>query len=332
MDADNQPDDTPSAGDFPPGCAYVDGRFVGMAQASIPVLDWGLLRSDATYDVVHVWCGRFFRLDAHLDRFERSMASLRLSAGCTRAQIAAILAECVERSGLADAYVEMICTRGVSPTFSRDPRDAVNRFLAFAIPFGWILRPEDRAAGLHIAVARRQRIAPEAVDPTVKNYHWLDMVMGLFEGYEQGAESVVLTDGSGNVVEGPGFNLFVVREGRAATPGRGVLHGVTRQTAIELLAEMGVRSDVRPIPLAEVFGADEAFITSTAGGVMPVTRVGQSLIGDGRMGPLTARLVELYWQAHERPEWSIAVGEIDRRCLPVDAQADPLPGSPFRPA
>ena len=297
---------------FPPGAAFIDGRFCGIEDAKISVLDWGFLRSDATYDVVHVWKGRFFRLDRHLDRFIRSASELRMTLPHRRDEIAGILAALVERAGFEDAYVEMIVTRGVSPTFSRDPRDAVNRFIAFAIPFGWILRPEERDRGLAIAVSEIPRIPPESVDPTVKNYHWLDLVMGMFDAYEQGARTCVLTDGSGNVSEGPGFNIFVVRDGAVATPARGVLHGITREAAMLLLGEMGVPVTARAVGLAELHEADEVFATSTAGGVMPVTRIGAHTVGNGRMGPMTTALIERYWQAHARPDWSVAVADVPR--------------------
>lgn len=108
---------------FPPGVAWIDGRFVSMAEARIPVLDWGFLRSDATYDVVHVWKGRFFRLDAHIERFQNSVRKLRMRLPFGTEELEHILHACVARAGLQDAYVEMICTRGHSPSFSRDPRD-----------------------------------------------------------------------------------------------------------------------------------------------------------------------------------------------------------------
>ena len=123
-----------TAPSFPPGVAYVDGRYCAMSEAKISVLDWGFLRSDATYDVAHVWKGRFFRLDTHIDRFLNSVERLRLTLPVGRDELVDILNECVRRSKLREAYVEMICTRGFSPTFSRDPRDAVNTFMAFAIP------------------------------------------------------------------------------------------------------------------------------------------------------------------------------------------------------
>ena len=292
---------------FPPGVAYLDGAYVPMSEARIPVLDWGFLRSDATYDVVHVWQGRFFRLDRHLERFERSVAKLHMTLPFGQDELVEVLRQCVLRAGLEDAYVEMICTRGVSPTFSRDPRDAVNRFIAFAIPFGWILRPEQRERGLQVAISRIQRIPPQSVDPTVKNYHWLDLVAGLFEAYERGAENVILTDGAGNVAEGPGFNIFAVTEGRVVTPDRGVLEGITRGTAIELCRELGHPVEVAPLPVEVLCRAGEAFVTSTAGGIMPLTRVDGEAIGDGRPGPVTRALTELYWSKHEDPAWTTPV-------------------------
>ena len=292
---------------FPPGVAYLDGAYVPMSEARIPVLDWGFLRSDATYDVVHVWQGRFFRLDRHLERFERSVAKLRMTLPFGQDELVEVLRQCVLRAGLEDAYVEMICTRGVSPTFSRDPRDAVNRFIAFAIPFGWILRPEQRERGLQVAISRIQRIPPQSVDPTVKNYHWLDLVAGLFEAYERGAENVILTDGAGNVSEGPGFNIFAVTEGRVVTPDRGVLEGITRGTAIELCQELGHPVEVAPLPVETLCGAGEAFVTSTAGGIMPLTLVDGEPIGDGAPGPVTRALIELYWAKHEDPAWTTPV-------------------------
>ena len=138
---------------FPDGVAYVRGDYRPMAEATISVLDWGFLRSDATYDVVHVWQRRFFRLDAHVDRFLRSLQRLRLGLPVDRDGLIDILKTCTAKAGHDDAYVEMICTRGFSPTFSRDPRDADNQLIVFAIPFGWILRPEERDRGLDIIIS-----------------------------------------------------------------------------------------------------------------------------------------------------------------------------------
>ena len=292
---------------YPPGIAYIDGRFCPISEARISVLDWGFLHSDATYDVVHVWQGRFFRLDLHIERFLDNVGKLRLSLPFERATLVRTLTECVRRTGLRDAYVEMICTRGVAPGYSRDPRDAVNRFIAFAIPFSWVANEEQRRRGLHVAIGSVNRIPERSVDPAVKNYHWLDFVMGLFESYDRGAETVVLVDGDGNVTEGPGFNVFAVSKGRVTTPGRGNLKGITRRTVLELCAELGVPADEGILEADTLRSADEVFITSTAGGIMAVTRLDNAPVGDGCPGPLTGRLEDLYWRKHDDPGWTTPV-------------------------
>ena len=289
------------------GVAYVDGAFCPIAEARIPVLDWGFLRSDATFDVVHVWKGRFFRLDWHLDRFLESVAKLRMTLPIGRDELTAILMEGVRRTGFKDAYVEMICTRGVSPGYSRNPDDAVNRFVAFVIPFSWIADEEKQLEGLHLIVSSVQRIAPQSVDSTVKNFHRLDFVKAQFEGRERGGETVVLVDALGNITEGPGFNIFVVENGGVTTPDRGVLEGITRRTVLAFCDELGIAAEVCPVTAGELRGADEVFASSTAGGIMPITRIDHAAVGDGKPGPLTGRLKDLYWKKHDDPAWTTPV-------------------------
>ena len=296
-------------GEYADGAAFVDGRFVPIDEARVPILDWGFLRSDATYDVAHVWRGSFFRLEDHLDRFGRSMEHLRMRLPYGKDEIRDILVECVRLSGLRDAYAEIICTRGIPRPGSRDPRACENRFYAFVVPFIWIADPEKQERGLHAVVGSRQRIAPESVDPTVKNYHWLDLEVGLLEAYERGGETVILTDADYNVVEGPGFNVFAVHDGVVSTPDHGVLHGITRRTVIDLSAECGIPLEARPVPADELRRADEVFLSSTAGGIIPVTTIDREAVGTGTPGPITLRLREAYWKAHEDPRFSLRVFE-----------------------
>jgi branched-subunit amino acid aminotransferase/4-amino-4-deoxychorismate lyase len=284
------------------GAAFMDGAYMPVAECRIPVLDWGFLRGDATYDVVHTWQGRFFRLDEHLDRFTRNLGRLRYEIPYDRDGIAEVLHRCVALTGLDDAFVEMLVTRGIPR--NRDPRQSTNRFAVFAIPFVWILPHDRHGDGLRVVVSSIERIRAQSVDPTVKNYHWLDLVRGLFEAYEQGGETAVLVDARGNVLEGPGFNLFVIRDGVAATPGAGVLEGVTRATAIELLRRRGVEVELRDVHGDELRGADEAFATSTAGGVMPIATVDGRSLGDA---PVSRRLLDDYWAAHADPAWTTPV-------------------------
>ena len=295
---------------FPKGAAWMNGKFIQLSEARIPVLDWGFLRSDATYDVVHVWQGRFFRLDKHIDRFFQSTEKLRMPCTVSRIDLKKILAGCVERSGLDNAYVEMIQTRGMSPNFERDPRKSEPRFIAFAVPFGWILKPEEFGKGLDVLVSNRRRISPNSVDSSIKNYHWLDLVSGMFEAYDNGHDTVILTDEENNISEGPGFNIFCVDETGLNTPNKGVLEGITRQTVLDLAKELNVPFQLRPISLETLKSSNEVFATSTAGGIMPITKINGLPIGRGAPGEITRKLHKTYWDKHSDPAWSVSKDDL----------------------
>lgn len=285
----------------------MDGQYLPMSEAKISVLDWGLLHSDATYDTVHVWNGRFFRLDLHIDRFFAGIERLRMKVPYDREKLVSILSNCVALSGHKSAYVEMICTRGSSPTFSRDPRQAENQFIAFAIPFGSVANKQQLQRGLRVAISDTVRIPPTSVDPAIKNYHWLDLVKGLFDAYDRGAETALILDTNGNVAEGPGFNVFVVKSGALKTPEFGVLPGITRRTVFDLCAQLGFSIAAADLSPSELRAADEVFITSTAGGIMPVTSVDGAPVASGQVGSVTRRLMDLYWHKHDDPAWSTTV-------------------------
>jgi branched-chain amino acid aminotransferase len=293
--------------EYSQGAAFVRGEYVPIARASVPLTDWGFLRSDAAYDVVTVWDGAFFRLDAHLARFLASCKRFRLDPGKSAAEITAVLERCVSLSGLRSAYVEMIVTRGQPPWGSRDPRRAANQFFAFAVPYVWIANEAQRTHGLHVIVSDVQRIPPASVDPTAKNYHWNDLTMGLLGALDAGGDTVLLTDAGGNVVEGPGFNVFSVCDGALVTPKEGVLEGITRRTVIEMARSLGIPVELRALPASELRGAQEAFLSSSGGGVLPVTRVDGRAVGAGVPGAITSRLVETYWAWHRVPAYSTPV-------------------------
>lgn len=293
------------------GVAYMDGRWMKLSEAAVPILDRGFVRSDATYDVAHVWKGRFFRLMDHVERFQTSMAGLRMSLPLTAQQIADIMIECASRSGLRDAYVQVTCTRGLPPAGTRDPRLCRNRLYAFAQPFIWIADEAQRQEGLRMILSHTQRIPPESLDQRIKNFHWLDLTMGVFEAYDRDATIALLPAADGTVTEGPGFNVFVVRNGALATPARGLFEGMTRRTVLEIAETLQLRVEVRSVEAREVAEADEIFISSTAGGIMPVANYEGRPVGDGRPGPLTRRIEELYWARHDEPALSTPVPYAD---------------------
>ena len=283
--------------DYARALAYIDGAFVPYLDAKISVRDFGFSHADVTYDVVHTWRGGFFRLDDHLDRFERSLKGFRLDPGLTRGEMTAILHELVRRTGLRETLVYFACTRGAPPLGGRDPADCVNTFLAHAQPL--ILRgsPGQMRKGLSMMISEEvHRISARSVDPTMKNVHWGDFTRALFMAKDAGFDTVVLTGQDGNVTEGPGFNVMAVMDGALVTPDAGVLEGVSRRTMMELAGFAGIPARYAAVSPGALRDADEVFITSTSCGLFPVTRVDDRILGNGAPGPLTTRLLNLYYQ------------------------------------
>lgn len=278
------------------GAAYIDGRYMPIGQAAIPITDWGYRRSDVVYDVVGVWKGNFFRLPDHLARFRASMNKLRLAPKETDAEIAAVLNRCVALSGLRNAYVAMDCLRGrPAPGQPYHPAFARNYVAAFAIPWVWVMSPEMQAQGAKVVIAETLRISPAAVDPTAKNFHWADLTRGQFEALDREADFALLLDADGNVTEGAGFNAFFVSDDAVVTPDSGVLEGITRRSVLELCETLGIRCEVRAVSADEARGADEIFFSTTAGGVMPVSRIDGRIMGNDRPGPVSAKIRDAFW-------------------------------------
>jgi branched-chain amino acid aminotransferase len=290
------------------GVGYMDGEYLPISEMRLPVTDMGFQLGDMCYDAIHVHKGRFFRLKDHLDRWENSIAQRRYtSLGFNREQVAEVLNGCVARAGLKEAMITLVATRGSPSSAHKDLRTCSNRFMVWAVPYYNVFSDPDAETGSDIVVSETIRIPPEAVDPTVKNFGRLDFVRALFEAYDRGAKYAVLLDRDDNLTEGRGWNIFVLRGGILMSPDRGVLEGITRKTVVELSRKLNIDCRLTKVPIKALREADEVFITSTAGGIMPVRSVDEKPVGDGTPGPVTTRLKEMYWALHDDPVYSTPV-------------------------
>lgn len=278
------------------GIVFIDGEFVAPEEARMSIFDYGFTWSDCVYDVTSTWRGWFFKLDEHLDRFERSAAGFRLTNPYPREEVKAIVAECVERAGLADAYVKVELTRGTTPDNSRDLRLATNRFTAYAIPYVWIWGEDNCRDGVNLHLCRRfERISSSAVDQRLKNYNRADLVQGRLDAYEAGCDDAVLVSADGALSEGFGWNILVVKDGTVATPDWNVLEGCTRKAVQEICRDEEIRFETRRVEPEELETADEVFATTTAGGVMPIIAIDSRPVASERPGPITRLLQQQYW-------------------------------------
>jgi branched-subunit amino acid aminotransferase/4-amino-4-deoxychorismate lyase len=291
------------------GVAWVEGQLVPLHEARIPLLDQGFMHSDLTYDVPAVWDGRFFRLDDHLDRLEASCKKMRLKIPLPRDEVIRILVEMVAKSGIRDAFVELIVTRGLKGVRGAQPGDLDhNNLYMFIQPYVWVMEPGIQPVGGSAIVARTvRRTPPGSMDPTIKNLQWGDLTRGLFEAADRGATYPFLTDGDANLTEGSGFNICLIKDNVLYTPDRGVLQGITRKSVLDAAKAIGIESRVEVVPVSMAYDCDEILMCTTAGGIMPITTLDGNPVKDGKVGPITRAIWDKYWAMHFDDKYSFEV-------------------------
>lgn len=280
------------------GVAFANGEYSARDEAVIPLMDLGFQQCDVTYDKTVVLHGRFFRLQDYFARFARSCEKFRLRNPYSEDEMVRIFSRMIRMTGLRDASVFWCVTRGLAKGITDGPDAFENRFYAIVDTYKSITTAQQRSGGLNLIVSKKYiRIPPRAVDPTAKNFHWQDMKLSLFEAMDRGKDWAVLTDGDGYLTEAVGANVFAIKNGELYTPDSGCLEGITRQTTLELAEMIGVRTHVEKVHATQLLEADDAFITSSSGGIMPVNSVDGVVLG-GVEGPgrLSARLHDLYWE------------------------------------
>lgn len=286
------------------GFAYIDAGYCPIDEARLSVLDPGFTHSDVVYDVVSTWGGMFFRLNEHVRRFLASCAGFRIPCPQDAEGLKRILATCADRGGVAErAYCALVLTRGrysKEGELSRDIFTTTPNLIVYAVPYAWISDPEGQKKGLHLIIAKTLRIPSACIDSRFKNYHWGDLTQGKFEAKAVGADAAVHLSIDGHLTEGAGYNLFFIRGGRLYTPERNILLGITRQSVLDIAREGGIPSEIGNYGAEALRAAEECFITSTAGGVMPVVRVDGRTLGAGVPGPITLRIRKEYWRRREQ--------------------------------
>ena len=200
------------------GIAYQQGRFLAVEQAKVAILDPAFTKSDVVFDVVSVWDGRFFRLDDHRRRFRESREYVRMKSPYSEDKMKQIMAECVDRAGLTEAMVYMLCTRGsyAGGGAIGDPRSCENEFIAYSHPYYWVVPRERVQTGAHLWLAETCRAPDAAINQKTKSFNRMDLTRAQFEALDAGADAPVLPSTEGFLTEGPGFNLW--RQG--SDPGR----------------------------------------------------------------------------------------------------------------
>lgn len=286
---------------------FVNGEFVPAAEARISVFDHAVLYGDGVYDTAICWNRRMFKLEEHLDRLFRSLAYVKLDAPYERGELRRLILETVRRNDLEHAYVKTIVTRGTTEKPLLDASGAEPGCIIFALPYLSLVGDEARRRGVRLKTSTLRRTPVSSLDPRVKSLNYLNIVLGLIEAKAADADTAVMLDTDGHVAEGAGFNVFTV-DGRAvSTPAAGILEGITRETVLELAGELGLTPSRRSLTLYDLYTADEVFLTSTAGGIMPVREVDGRVIGTGEPGPIYQQIAEAYHEVLESGRYGTPV-------------------------
>jgi branched-chain amino acid aminotransferase len=279
--------------------AYVNGEYVPKDQARISVFDFGFLRGDAVFDTTSAWNGRIFKLDAHLDRLDLSLRAVRIPCPLPLEELRGVIIETARRCGLPNAYIQTIVTRGEPPLGVRDLTRCRPGLIVFVVPYVFILSPEQIRSGGRAMIASTRALPVQCLDPKIKSLSRLHFDLAVLQGKAAGVDVSIMLDLDGHVTEGPGFNVFVVRGGEMFSPPEGILMGITRQTVFELAAEHRLPAREAQLTAFDLYAADEVFLTSTAGGIMPLVEIDGRPIGDGKPGPVSQRVHGLYWALRE---------------------------------
>jgi branched-chain amino acid aminotransferase len=271
---------------------YFNGKFVPKQEARTSVYDHGFLYGDGVFEGIRAYNGRVFRLDGHLDRMYDSAKAIDLKVPLSKEEMKKAIIATLKKNGLKDAYIRPIVTRG-DGDLGLDPRKC-------PVPNVFIITQEWGAMygdlyekGLTAVTVGIRRNAPEALPPNIKSLNYLNNILAKIEANVKGGDEAIMIDVHGNVSEGSGDNIFVVKNGKILTPPTlNNLRGITRAAAIELAIKDRIPVTETNMGLFDIYTADEVFVTGTAAEIAPVTKVDGRIIGDGKPGRITRKLME----------------------------------------
>ncbi len=270
---------------------WLDGKWSDRETATISVYDHGLLYGDGVFEGIRVYGGKIFKLSEHLDRLYDSAKAIWLTIPMPKDEMAAVTEEAVRRSGIAEAYIRHVITRGVGD-LGLDPRKCPKPSIIIIVDTIRLFPEEVYETGLRVVTAGTPIPHREALSPRVKSLNYLAHILAKIEGIHSGADEVLMLDSEGHVAEGSGQNIFVVKDGAIRTPApyAGILKGVTRDVVIELAREAGYDMQETMLNRYDVYTADEAFFTGTASELIAIRQVDGRIIGTGKSGPVTRDL------------------------------------------
>jgi branched-chain amino acid aminotransferase len=274
---------------------YVDGKFCSERNAKVSVFDHGLLYGDGVFEGIRAYNGRVFKLKEHIDRLFYSAKAILLDIPLSHAQVMkAVLATC-RKNHLRNGYIRLVVTRGIG-TLGLNPNRCKHPSVIIIADKIQLYPPAMYERGMAIVTVPTTRNLHNAVNPAIKSLNYLNNVLAKIEANNAGVEEAMMLNAQGYVAECTGDNLFILKGDRLLTPplSAGALYGITRGVVLELAASLGLATAETDLTRYDVYCADECFLTGTGAEIVPVIKVDGRIIGTGKPGAVTRKLVAEY--------------------------------------
>jgi branched-chain amino acid aminotransferase len=274
---------------------YLDGKFYDEAKAKVSVFDHGLLYGDGIFEGIRAYNGRVFRLKEHIDRLFYSAKAIMLDIPLSHAELMKATVESCRRNKLRDGYIRLVVTRGVG-TLGLNPNRCKNPSVIIIAGKIQLYPAEFYQRGMDIVTVPTVRNLHSAVNGAIKSLNYLNNILAKIEANNSGCEEAIMLNSEGFVSECTGDNIFIVKQGQLLTPplSAGALYGITRGVVLDLAAETGIPTGEPNLTRYDLFNADECFLTGTGAELVPVVKIDGRVIGGGKPGPITRKLVERY--------------------------------------
>ncbi len=274
---------------------YINGKYYDKDDAKISVFDHGFLYGDGIFEGIRLYNKNVFRLPKHIDRLFRSAKAIMLDLPWSKQEIMDAVCDACRVNNLTDGYIRLLVSRGkgklgLSPFSCEDPQLII---IADQIQ----LYPDELYQnGLKAITVPTRRNSHAALPPMVKSLNYLNNILAKIEAQKQGYQECLLLNNEGYVAECSGDNVFIVFEGKLITPpvSCGSLGGITRMSAIELAKKLGIEVIEKPLARFDIWTADECFLTGTAAKLIPLVELDSRVIGDGKPGAITNKLIEAF--------------------------------------
>ena len=271
---------------------YLDGLIVDEVDAKVSVFDHGLLYGDGVFEGIRFYTHRVFRLEEHIRRLYDSAKSILLTIPLTPQEMIAATCATIRANGLVDGYIRLVITRGVGP-MGLSPYKCPKASVIIIVDTISLYSEEAYANGLTMATCSSRRPSHDILSPQVKSLNYLNNVMAKVEALQAGAEEGLILNDLGLVAECTGDNVFVIRDGLITTPPitAGALPGITRAAVIDIARELGIPLAERDLSRHDIYTCDECFLTGTAAEVIAATKLDQRVLGTGKPGPITQKII-----------------------------------------